>query len=110
VSSKNKVKKSARKIHKDAKKTGEKRKGGGGFGTVQLLGPLRSFMGADVASRTEVVKKVWAYIKEHNCKDPNDGRNIVPDSTLGQFLTAPVNMFNMNKQMSQYMQKSNPIN
>jgi upstream activation factor subunit UAF30 len=83
----------------------EKRKGGGGFGKVLLLEPLKSFMGIELCPRTEVVKKIWAHIKEHNCKDPNDGRQIVPDSTLGKFLTAPVNMFTMNKQLNQYYQK-----
>lgn len=83
----------------------EKRKGGGGFGKVLLLEPLKSFMGIDLCPRTEVVKKVWEHIREHNCKDPNDGRNIVPDSILGKFLTAPVNMFTMNKQLNQYYQK-----
>jgi len=84
---------------------GSKKRGGGGFGTVAVLEPLRSFMGTNEASRTEVVKKIWDYIKANNCKDPQDGRNIVPDSTLGKFLTPPVNMFNMNKQLSQYLEK-----
>ena len=60
------------------------------------------------AQRTEIVKKIWDYIKKHNCKDPNDGRNIIPDATLGKFLTPPVTMFTMQKQLSAYLEKKAP--
>jgi len=104
VASKTK-KKVKSKVKSEGGEQKEKRKGGGGFGKVLLLEPLKSFMGTELCPRTEVVKKIWAHIREHNCKDPNDGRQIVPDSTLGKFLTAPVNMFTMNKQLNQYYQK-----
>ena len=83
----------------------KKRAGGGGFGTVIILEPLKSFMGTGEAARTEVVKRIWAHIREHNCKDPTNGRNIILDATLSQFLTAPCDMFNMNRQISKYLQK-----
>ena len=95
-----------KKAKKEAGADGEKkRRGGGGFGVCRVLGPLASFMGTTEAKRTDIVKKVWAHIKEHNCKDPNDGRNIIPDGTLGTFLTAPVTMFTMQKQLSAYLEK-----
>lgn len=84
------------------------KKRGGGFGSVAILEPLRSFMGTAEAQRTEIVKKIWDYIKKHNCKDPNDGRNIIPDATLGRFLTPPVTMFTMQKQLSAYLEKKAP--
>ena len=84
------------------------KKRGGGFGSVAILEPLRSFMGTAEAQRTEIVKKIWDYIKKHNCKDPNDGRNIIPDATLGKFLTPPVTMFTMQKQLSAYLEKKAP--
>ncbi|QDZ20358.1 SWIB domain-containing protein [Chloropicon primus] len=100
-----KAKKAGGKSSKQPKAEGEKKRGGGGFGNVHVLEPLASFLGTTETQRTEIVKKVWDYIKANNCKDPNDGRNIIPDETLGKFLTAPVNMFSMQKQLSAYLQK-----
>ena len=44
-----------------------KRKGGGGFTKLVRLSPaLSTFLGVDEESRPQVVKKLWAYIKENN--------------------------------------------
>ena len=104
-----KTKKTKKKPSSSAAAKGEPgKKRGGGFGSVAILEPLRSFMGTAEAQRTEIVKKIWDYIKKHNCKDPKDGRNIIPDATLGKFLTPPVTMFTMQKQLSAYMEKKAP--
>jgi upstream activation factor subunit UAF30 len=50
----------------------------------------------------QVVKEIWAYIKEHNLQDPSNKRNIRPDAKLGTVLKAPVTMFSMNKQLSKH--------
>lgn len=50
----------------------------------------------------QVVKKIWAHIKEHNLQNPQDRRKIDPDEVLGTFLTAPVNMMSMNSQLSKH--------
>ena len=49
---------------------------------VQLSDELAEFMGMAMCSRTEVPKKVWIYIKEHNLQNPVDKRKIVCDETL----------------------------
>ncbi|KAJ3706016.1 hypothetical protein LUZ61_009721 [Rhynchospora tenuis] len=43
---------------------------------------LQSFVGAPEISRTQALKVIWAYIKEHNLQDPNDKKTIVCDDRL----------------------------
>lgn len=50
----------------------------------------------------QVVRQIWAYIKEHDLQNPQDRRKIIPDEVLGTFLTAPVNMMSMNSQLSKH--------
>jgi upstream activation factor subunit UAF30 len=51
--------------------------------------------------RTEVVKRLWVYIKANNLQDPNDGRQIKCDETLKGILKAEkVTIFSMNKHLS----------
>ena len=50
----------------------------------------------------QVVKRIWAHIKQHDLQDPRDRRKILPDHVLGTFLTAPVNMMSMNAQLSKH--------
>ena len=50
----------------------------------------------------QVVKRIWQHIREFGLQDPKDKRKIIPDEVLGTFLTAPVNMMTMNKQLSKH--------
>lgn len=81
-----KRKKAAAK-RKPAKKT--KRKGGGG-GLTKLqysLSPeLAEVCGTKKASRPQVVKKLWAYIKSKKLQDSKNRRMINPDKKLGEVL------------------------
>lgn len=43
---------------------------------------LAKVVGADPLPRTEVVKKVWEYIKKHDLQNPANKRNIKADETL----------------------------
>lgn len=85
----------------DEPKAGKKRKGRG-FGSSILSEPLAAFMGTEAAPRNEVVKRIWQHIREFGLQDPNNKRKIIPDEVLGTFLTAPVNMMTMNKQLSKH--------
>ncbi len=52
---------------------------------MQALTPsadLAAVIGAAAAARTEVVKKLWAYIKKHNLQNPKNKRNILADEKL----------------------------
>ncbi len=58
--------------------------------------------------RTQVVKKIWEYIKEHNLQDPKNKRRILLDDKLETVFTAPMDMFNMNKQLSKHVYTDEP--
>ena len=51
---------------------------------------------------SQVVKKIWEYIKAHDLQNPKDKRKIIPDEVLGTILTAPVNMMSMNSQLNKH--------
>lgn len=51
---------------------------------------------------SQVVKKIWEYIKSHDLQNPKDKRKIIPDEVLGTILTAPVNMMSMNSQLNKH--------
>lgn len=43
---------------------------------------LGKVLSASCHNRPEITKQIWAYIKEHNLQDPQDGRYILCDQTL----------------------------
>ena len=43
---------------------------------------LAAVVGAGTMPRTEVVKKIWAYIRKNNLQNPNNKRNILSDDKL----------------------------
>ena len=59
---------------------------------------LRTARGAQ-----QVVKRMWEHIKAHNLQNPKDKRKIVLDEQLGRLFKPPLNMFNMNKQLSRHV-------
>jgi upstream activation factor subunit UAF30 len=66
---------------------------------MQALTPsaeLAAVIGAAAAARTEVVKKLWAYIKKHNLQNPKNKRNILADDKLAKlFGKKEVSMFEL---------------
>ncbi|KAL2925057.1 Upstream activation factor subunit spp27 [Bienertia sinuspersici] len=76
-----------------------------GFTRLCSLSPqLQEFVGASEMARTEVVKKLWAYIREKDLQDPTNRRNIKCDSTLHSiFRVNTINMFQMNKSLSDHI-------
>ena len=45
-------------------------------------GTLAAIAGDEPLARTEMVKRVWAYMREHGCQDQADRREIVCDDRL----------------------------
>jgi len=43
---------------------------------------LAAVIGPEAAPRTEVTKRLWAYIKDHNLQNPANKRNILCDDKL----------------------------
>lgn len=63
---------------------------------------LAAVIGATPAARTEVVKKVWAYIKKNKLQDAVNKRNINADAKLKViFKKDQVSMFELTKLISQ---------
>jgi len=66
---------------------------------------LAVVVGAGPMPRSEVVKKLWEYIKKHNLQDPSNKRNINADANLKKVFDgkATVNMFEMTKLVSKHL-------
>ena len=66
---------------------------------------LAVVVGKGPMPRSEVVKKLWVYIKEKNLQDPSNKRNIVADDNLKKVFDGKevVNMFEMTKLISKHL-------
>ncbi|TDR89047.1 SWIB/MDM2 domain-containing protein [Enterovirga rhinocerotis] len=65
---------------------------------------LGAIVGDKPLPRTEVVSKVWEYIKKHKLQNPKNGREILADDKLQKvFGTDKVTMFEMNKHLSKHL-------
>jgi upstream activation factor subunit UAF30 len=66
---------------------------------------LAQVIGNGPLPRSEVVKKLWAYIKKNNLQDPANKRNINADAKLQAVFGGKktVNMFEMTKLVSQHL-------
>ena len=66
---------------------------------------LSEIVGNKPIPRTEVTKKVWAYIKKNGLQDKKNKRNINPDDKLKVVFggKATVNMFEMTKLVNKHL-------
>lgn len=66
---------------------------------------LAAVVGDKPLPRTEVVKKLWAYIKKNDLQDPKNKRNINADDKLKPVFGGKktVNMFEMTKLVSTHL-------
>jgi chromatin remodeling complex protein RSC6 len=65
---------------------------------------LAAVVGDKPLARTEVVKKMWDYIKKHKLQDANNKRQINADDKLkAVFGRASVNMFEMTKLVGKHL-------
>lgn len=66
---------------------------------------LAVVVGPGPMPRSEVVKKLWEYIKKHNLQDPANKRNINADEALKKVFGGQetVNMFEMTKLVSKHL-------
>ncbi|CAG9134783.1 unnamed protein product [Plutella xylostella] len=80
------------------KKAGGRGKGGGYTRAYKLSPALAELMGADEMARHEVVKKVWALIKEKQLYDPSNRQFAICDDALYKvFQTKRFRTFGMMK-------------
>jgi len=66
---------------------------------------LAEVVGKGPLPRSEVVKKLWVYIKKNDLQDPKNKRNINADAALKKVFggKAVVNMFEMTKLVSKHL-------
>lgn len=66
---------------------------------------LAAVVGDGPMPRTEVTKKLWAYIKKNDLQDQKNRRNINPDEKLGKIFGTKkaVNMFEMTKLVNKHL-------
>ena len=91
---------------KKVKETGKPAKGarGGITAPVTPSPELAEIVGAKDLPRSEVVSKIWEYIKKHDLQDAKDKRNIVADAKLEKvFGKKSATMFEMNKLLSAHL-------
>ena len=65
---------------------------------------LGEVVGDKPLPRTEVTKKIWAYIKKHKLQNPKNKREILADETLQPIFGAKkLNMFEMTKAVNKHL-------
>ena len=72
---------------------------------MKISSELADVVGKGPMPRTEVTKKIWAYIKKHDLQDPKNRRNIVPDARLTKVFGGKkaINMFDMTKKVNKHL-------
>ena len=72
---------------------------------MKISSELAEVVGKGPMPRSEVVKKLWVYIKKNNLQDPKNKRNINGDDALKAVFGGKktVNMFEMTKLVSKHL-------
>lgn len=72
---------------------------------LQPSNELAAVVGSSPLPRTEVVSKVWEYIKANNLQNPENKREILADDKLRAVFggKSKVSMFEMNKHFAQHL-------
>ncbi len=72
---------------------------------MTISADLATVVGTGPMPRSEVVKKLWEYIKKHDLQDPANKRNINADENLKKVFGGKevVNMFEMTKLVSAHL-------
>lgn len=72
---------------------------------VNVSSELEAVVGKGPMPRSEVVKKLWAYIKKNGLQDKGNKRNINADETLKKVFGGKetVSMFEMTKLVSKHL-------
>lgn len=107
------MKKAAKKAPKKAAKKAKRRGGGGGRrgGGAAFMKPmtpdatLAPVVGSEAMPRTEIVKRLWAYIRSKGLQDKTNRRMINADENLSKVFGGKrqVSMFEMTKLVNQHL-------
>jgi upstream activation factor subunit UAF30 len=92
-----------------SKSTARAKSGGGGrtdgiHAKVQPSGDLGAIVGDQPIPRSEVVSRMWDYIRKNKLQNPDDGREILADDKLEKlFGKKKATMFELNKFISAHV-------
>ncbi len=106
MAAKKKASKKAPAKKKSASKSGAKRKPNAAFmKAMQPDASLAAVVGSSGMPRTEVTKKLWAYIKKNGLQDSKNRRMINADEKLRDVFGGKkqVSMFEMTKLVNKHM-------
>lgn len=101
--------KSKTKAKKSTTKKKPKAKANAAFMSPMTPSPaLAAVVGTKPLARTQVVKKLWEYIKSKKLQDPKNRRNIRPDELLSKIFSgkSAVSMFEMAKYLNKHLKKA----
>ena len=99
------AKKAAKKTVKKAAKKSKRKPSAAFMKPVTPSAALAEVVGSKPIPRTEVTKRLWAYIKKNKLQDPKNKRTIKADAALKAVFggKAAVNMFEMTKLVSKHL-------
>lgn len=103
------VKKTSKKKTSKAKEPKEEKKASKKQKKVQsgykVSNELEAIIGTSSASRPEITKKVWDYIKKNNLQDEKNKRMIVPDANLEKIFNSkkPIDMMQLARYLSAHI-------
>ena len=90
----------------------KKGRGGGGLAAKKEISKeLQNFLGrGDHMARTEIVKALWDYIREHSLQNPENKKEIILDDAMKQvFGCDKFTMFSMNKYIGAHIHPFKPV-
>jgi chromatin remodeling complex protein RSC6 len=95
----------SRKATKGARKSGARRPNAAFMAPVTPDDSLAEVVGAKPIPRTEVTKRLWAYIKKNKLQDASNRRMINADAALKPVFggKSTVNMFEMTKLVNKHV-------
>jgi chromatin remodeling complex protein RSC6 len=98
-------KKAKKPAAKKAKKAAKRKPNAAFMKPVQPDAVLGAVVGSSPMPRTELTKKIWAYIKKNGLQDKKNRRNINADDKLKAVFggKAQVNMFQMTALVSKHV-------
>lgn len=77
---------------------------------VHVTPELAVIVGKEPLPRTEIAKRLWAYIKKNHLQSKTDKRVIEPDATLAKIFGSPqpIDMFEMTRKISKHIVPAKP--
>ena len=72
---------------------------------LELSDELKNIIGDEPRPRTQVVKDIWNYIKEHNLQNPDNKKEIICDDKLRPIFGDKTSMFQMHGKLSNHLTK-----